>query len=118
MERYATSKLLNVLFTYELGRRLEGTNVAVNAMHPGAVRSNFGKQLSGVGGFVFKYLDFFMRSPEKGAETAIWLASNQLLAGKTRKYYHDLREKRSSRVSYDPALAKKVWDVSTRLTQL
>ncbi|HTY35751.1 MAG TPA: SDR family NAD(P)-dependent oxidoreductase, partial [Bacteroidota bacterium] len=47
MERYATSKLLNVLFTYELGRRLEGTNVAVNAMHPGAVRSNFGKQLSG-----------------------------------------------------------------------
>ena len=115
---YARSKLLNVFFTYELARRLAGTHITVNALHPGAVRSNFGKELSGIGGFVFRYLDAFMRSPEKGADTAIWLASDASLEGVTGKYFYDRREKRSSKISYDPALAKKLWDVSAQLTRL
>jgi NAD(P)-dependent dehydrogenase (short-subunit alcohol dehydrogenase family) len=118
VKAYARSKLLNLLFTYELARHLVGTHVKVNAMHPGAVRSNFGKELSGIGGFVFKYLDVFMRSPEKGADTAIWLASDPSLEGTTGKYFSDRKEKKSSGISYDLGLAKQLWEVSLRMTGL
>ena len=118
MKSYARSKLLNVLFTYELAERLQGTRITVNAFHPGAVRSRFGKELSGIGGFVFKYLDMFMRSPERGADTAIWLASDPVLNGVSGKYFQDRREKKSSRLSYNHLIAKQLWDVSEQLTQI
>jgi NAD(P)-dependent dehydrogenase (short-subunit alcohol dehydrogenase family) len=113
---YARSKLANILFTYELARRTAGTNITVNTLHPGAVRTNFGKELSGIAGFVFKHLDVFMRSPEKGAETVTWLASAAEVEAVSGKYFLDKKEIRSSRISYDESVAKQLWNVSEQLT--
>ena len=116
MKSYAQSKLANLLFTYELSRILAGTTVTVNALHPGAVRTNFGKDLSGIAGFVFRRLDMFMRSPEKGAETLIWLAEAPELNGVSGKYFFDKKEIRSSKISYDREVAKRLWATSEKMT--
>lgn len=118
MKAYAQSKLANLLFTYELSRRLADTRITVNAFHPGGVRTNFGRDLPGVVGFFFRHFGIFLRSPEKGAETLIWLATSDQVTGVTGKYFLDKREIRSSRISYDVALAKQLWDVSSKLTGL
>src|ERR671918_2162455 len=74
---YSQSKLANVLFTYELARKLEGSGVTANCLHPGAgVRTNFGSGVSGVFGFMMRALRPLMKSPEKGAETSLYLASS------------------------------------------
>src|SRR5215217_1675484 len=79
---YSQSKLANVLFTYELARRLEGTGITANCLHPGAgVRTNFGSGVSGVFGFMVRALRPLMISPEKGAETSIYLASSPEVEG-------------------------------------
>jgi NAD(P)-dependent dehydrogenase (short-subunit alcohol dehydrogenase family) len=116
MISYAQSKLANVLFTYELSRRLAGTEITANALHPGVVRTNFGKEISGIAGFVFKSLDFFMRSPEQGAETVIWLASAAEVEGVSGKYFLDKKEIRSSKISYDESVADRLWNVSAQMT--
>ena len=113
---YAQSKLANVFFTYELARVLKDTRVTVNALHPGAVRTNFGRELSGIAGFVFRHFGYFMRSPEKGAETIVWLATAPELEGQTGKYFLDKKEIRSSALSYDTTVARKLWQVSAQLT--
>jgi retinol dehydrogenase-14 len=118
MKSYARSKLLNILFTYELARQTAGTKITANTLHPGAVRTNFGKQLSGIAGFVFKHLDVFMRSPEKGAETVIWLASAPEVEGVSGRYFLDKKEIRSSKISYDVGVAQRLWEVSTEMTGL
>ena len=118
MKSYAQSKLANLLFTYELSRHLAGTGITANALHPGAVRTGFGKDLSGIAGFVFKRFDFLMRSPEKGAETVIWLASSAEPEQLTGKYFCDRRELRSSRVSHDRDVAKRLWEASAQMTGL
>lgn len=115
---YAQSKLANILFTYELAGRLRGTKITVNALHPGGVRTNFGKDLTGAAGVVFAGLKIFMRSAEKGAATVVWLATSHEVEGVTGKYFYDKKEIRSSPVSYDRALAKRLWDVSAELTHL
>jgi NAD(P)-dependent dehydrogenase (short-subunit alcohol dehydrogenase family) len=118
MKSYARSKLANILFTYELAKRIRGSNVVANTLHPGTVRTNFGKQLSGIAGFVFKHLDVFMRSPEKGAETVIWLASAAEVEGVSGKYFLDKKEVRSSKISHDEGVARRLWDVSAEMTGL
>jgi len=118
MRSYARSKLANILFTYELAKRLRGTNVVANTLHPGTVRTNFGKQLSGIAGFVFKHLDVCMRSPERGAETVIWLALAAEVEGVSGKYFLDKKEIRSSKISYDEGVAQRLWEVSARMTGL
>ena len=118
MIAYAQSKLANLLFTYELSRRLAGTRITVNALHPGGVRTNFGRDLPGVVGIFFRRFGIFLRSPEKGAETLIWLASSDQVAGITGKYFLDKKEIRSSRISYDVVLAKQLWDASSKLAAL
>ncbi len=115
---YARSKLANILFTYELARRLEGTTVTANAVHPGGVRTNFRKDLAGGIGLIFRALKIFMRSPEKGAETVVWLAMSPDVRGVTGKYFHDKKEIRSSEVSYDRDIAERLWEVSAALTGL
>jgi NAD(P)-dependent dehydrogenase (short-subunit alcohol dehydrogenase family) len=116
MRAYAQSKLANVLLTYELARRLKGTGVTANTLHPGAVRSNFGRELPGIGGFFFRHFGYFMRSPEKAAETVTWLASSNELTGVTGKYFFDKKEIRSSRISYDTGVAQRLWELSEKMT--
>jgi len=116
MRAYAQSKLANILFTYEFVRRLGDHQIAINALHPGSVNTNFGKTLRGIGGIIFRTFGFMMPSPEKGAETPIWLATAPELEGVTGKYFFDRKEIRSSRVSCDTRAAKELWDISARLT--
>ena len=93
-----------VLFTYELARRLEGTGITANCLHPGGrvpVRTNFGSGVSGVFGFMVRALRPLMISPEKGAETSIYLASSPEVEGLSGRYFVKKAEARSSDVSYD-----------------
>jgi retinol dehydrogenase-14 len=115
---YSQSKLANVLFTYELARRLEGTGVTANCLHPGAVKTNFGSGSSGVFGFMVRALRPLMISPEKGAETSIYLASSPEVEGLSGRYFVKKAEARSSDVSYDERIARRLWDVSAELTNL
>jgi retinol dehydrogenase 14 len=116
---YNQSKLANVLFTYELARRLEGTGVTVNCAAPGVTRTNFGRDDSGpVMRLLAPLARPFMRSPEQGADTPVWLASAPEVEGETGGYYARRRARRSSRRSYDPELARRLWRVSEELTGL
>ncbi|MCL5021397.1 MAG: short-chain dehydrogenase, partial [Bacteroidetes bacterium] len=109
---YSLSKLENVLFTYELARRLDGSGVTVNCMEPGAVYSNFYNN-SGFGLKFFSSLfGWTMRSSEKGAETVVYLASSPEVEGITGKYFRDKKAVRSSKLSMDPALSRRLWEVS------
>jgi retinol dehydrogenase-14 len=120
---YNQSKLANVLFTYELARRLDGTGVTVNCLAPGVTRTNFGREDSGpVMRLLTPLARPFMRSPEEGAATAVWLASSPEAEGVTGRYYLRRRSRptprRSSRRSYDTELARRLWQVSEELTGL
>jgi retinol dehydrogenase 14 len=120
---YNQSKLANVLFTYELARRLDGTGVTVNCLAPGVTRTNFGRDDSGpVMRLLTPVARPFMRSPEEGAATAVWLASAPEVEGVTGRYYLRRRARptprRSSRRSYDTELARRLWQVSEELTGL
>src|SRR5918992_59802 len=116
---YSQSKLANVLFTYELARRLEGTGITANCLHPGAgVRTNFGSGVTGVFGFMVRALRPLMKSPEKGAETSIYLASSPEVEGVSGRYFVKKAEASSSDVSYDERIARRLWEVSAQLTNL
>ncbi len=116
---YNQSKLANVLFTNELARRLEGTGIDVNCVHPGLVATDFSREYTGFKGLMANKLwRSFMRSPEQGADTVIYLASSPDAAGVTGKYFANRRAVRSSKASHDPALARRLWEVSERLTGL
>ncbi len=115
---YCQSKLANLIFTYELARRLKGTGITVNAIHPGAVRTNFGNDVEGIFRFLFRLYIPFMRTPEKGAETMVYLARSPEIEGVTGKYFHDLKEIRSSRESHDSSVSERLWKKSLELTKL
>jgi NAD(P)-dependent dehydrogenase (short-subunit alcohol dehydrogenase family) len=112
---YAQSKLANVLFTYELARRLAGTGVTANCMHPGFVGTNIFNNVRGVGGMIVRLIGPFMRTPEKGADTIIWLASSPEVEGITRRYFIDRKDRPSNPESYDAAIAARLWEVSERM---
>jgi retinol dehydrogenase-14 len=116
---YNQSKLANVLFTYELARRLEGSGVTVNCVHPGVVRTNFGRDDMGpVMRLLTPLARPFMRTPEQGADTPVWLASSSGVEGVTGRYYARRQARRSSGRSYDPELARRLWRVSEELAGL
>ena len=116
---YSQSKLATVLFTYELARRLEGTGLSANCLHPGAgVRTNLGSGVSGVFGFTVRALRPLMKSPEKGAETSIYLASSPEVEGLSGKYFVKKTEARSSDMSHDERIARRLWEVSADLTNV
>lgn len=118
MRTYGMSKLMNVLFTYELARRLQGTNVTANCLHPGFVASNF----AGNNGWFVRLGMSFMSgriSVEDGAKCSIYLASSPEVQGMSGKYFnYDLKETRSSDESYDLAVASRLWDVSEKLVAI
>ena len=111
---YGRSKLMNILFTRELARRLEGTRVTANAMHPGFVRTGFGHN-PGFLGKLIKLGQSFARTPEHGARTLVYLATSPEVEGMTGKYFQDEREKRTSHAGQDMEVARRLWEVSQRL---
>ena len=116
---YNASKLANVLFTYELARRLAGTNVTANALHPGVTNTAFSAE-DPARAFapLVRIMRPFMRSPERGADTAVYLASAPEVDGVTGGYFADRRPKTSSKASYDTATAARLWQVSADLVGL
>lgn len=115
---YARSKLANILFTYELARRLEGAGVTVNALHPGLAASGFGMNNSGLFPWAKPVIDLFAISSEESARTSVHVASSPELEGVTGKYFVKCRETRSSSASYDTHAATRLWDLSASMTGL
>jgi len=116
---YNQSKLANVLFSYELARRLSNTGVTANALHPGVVNTSFGAaDPSGVQRWLVPIMRPLMKSPAQGAATSIRLASAPDLEGVTGRFFANLRAKRSSPRSYDEPTAARLWQVSTHLVGL
>jgi retinol dehydrogenase-14 len=115
---YSQSKLANILFTYELARRLAGTGVTANCLHPGVIATKLLADYMGVpvaGGALART---FGAKPEDGAATSIYLATSAEIEGVTGKYFERKQPRRSSRESYDEAAARRLWEVSERLTGL
>jgi NAD(P)-dependent dehydrogenase (short-subunit alcohol dehydrogenase family) len=117
MAQYSASKLMNVMFTYELARRLEGKNVTANCLHPGVVNTGFGKNDQGWFKTMIKVASLFLISPEKGAETSIYLATSPEVEGVSGKYFDKSRARNSSRASYDQAAQRRLWDISESLVE-
>lgn len=116
---YPNAKLATVLYTVELARRLEGTGVTVNALHPGLTSTGFGKNNGPVmAALVTLFAPLFMRSPAKGAETSIYLASSPGVEGITGKYFYDSQVTPAAPQSNDLAMASKLWDVSAQMVHL
>ena len=116
---YNQSKLANVLFTYELARRLQTTSVTANAVHPGLVSTAFGAGDPGRAQRLFvPVLRPFMKSPAQGAATSIHLASAPDLDQMTGRYFAKSKPTRSSKRSYDTLVAARLWDVSADLVGL
>ncbi len=118
MKAYGQSKVANVMFTYELARRLAGTGVTANVLHPGVIRTGFGKNNGPIYNFFYGLVSPFLKSPEQGAATSIYLASSPEVEGVTGKYFIDKKPVNSSQVSYDQDAAKRLWQVSAQLTGL
>lgn len=113
---YGRSKTANILFTRELARRLEGSGVTVNAVHPGAVATRLGR---GSGPFVDllqRAISVFMKSPEQGAETSLHLATAPELEGVTGRYFANKRERQPQPHATDPDLARRLWEISEGMT--
>jgi len=115
---YGQSKLALVLFTHELAKKLQGTGVTVNAVHPGTVATNIWTRPFGPAGFITALPKLFMASPEKGAETIVYLASSSDAQSLSGEYLEKSKVKKSSEESYDEEIAQRLWDVSAKLTRL
>ncbi len=114
---YGRSKLANILFTYELARRLEGTSVTANCLHPGVVNTNLFKHaipypLS----YGLKVVEHFFKKPKDGAKTSIYLASSKYVECISGKYFIGTAPAKSHRQSYDIEACKRLWNESERLT--
>jgi retinol dehydrogenase-14 len=115
---YGMTKLANIMFTYELAERLDGTGVSANCLHPGSVGTNFGQNNRGAMVLFFRTFKPFMRSPEQGADTLIWLSSSSEVDGVSGKYFSDRKEIEAKKVAYDPAARRRLWEISEDLTGL
>ena len=116
MKAYSQSKLMNVMFTYELARRLAGTGVTANVLHPGFVNTGFGKNNRGLMQIVMGVVTLFALKVEDGAKTSVYLASSPEVAGVTGKYFDKCKPKQTSPASYDEAAQKRLWEISEQLT--
>ena len=116
MRAYSRSKLCNILFTRELARRLSGTGVTANCLHPGFVNSRFGDNNPGLVGFGTRIAKQLLAiSPERGAETPVYLASSPAVEGKSGGYYDQCAPKTPSPEAQDDAAARRLWEESARI---
>jgi retinol dehydrogenase 14 len=116
---YSQSKLANVMFTYKLARGLEGTGVTATVLYPGVTRTAFGAEDSAHAiAPIIAALRPFTRSPERGADTAVYLASSPEVEGVTGRYFANRKARKSHKSSYDTATTARLWQVSAELTNL
>ena len=114
---YGQSKLANIMFTYELARRLEGTGITVNALHPGAVATNIGSNNEAwYARPALALFRLFATTPEKGARTSVYLASSPKVEGVSGEYFANESRAESSAASKDEVVAGKLWSLSESLT--
>jgi NAD(P)-dependent dehydrogenase (short-subunit alcohol dehydrogenase family) len=116
MRVYGSSKLANILFTQALARRLKGTQVTTNSLHPGVVRTGFGHNTQGLMNFAVKAFGMFFLSAEQGARTLVYLSSSPEVEGVSGQYFYKCRPKVPSRAARDEQLAERLWQVSEELT--
>ena len=112
---YNQAKLAVLLWTYELARRLEGTGVTVNALHPGITATNFPSGMTGVLAWGMKLSKPFLLTPEKGAQTTLYLATSPEVEGVSGKYFVKSHETTSSNDSYDQTVGARLWEVTEQL---
>jgi NAD(P)-dependent dehydrogenase (short-subunit alcohol dehydrogenase family) len=115
---YAQSKLANILFTSELARRLEGTGVTANCLHPGVVHTGFGREGPAVIRMYFKIAGRFLLTPERGADTIVYLASSAEVEGRSDGYYVKRKRVEPSMAAKDRETARRLWEMSAHLTRL
>ncbi|XP_055491387.1 retinol dehydrogenase 14a isoform X2 [Leucoraja erinacea] len=118
---YSRSKLANILFTRELAKRLDGTGVTVNVLHPGIVRTNLGRHISIplLGQPIFKFVSWaFFKTPEQGAETSLYLATSPDVDGVSGEYFGDCKQEELLPKAMDDAVAKMLWDESAKMVGL
>lgn len=115
-QAYANTKLMNVLFTYALARRLDPGAVTVNCVHPGVIRTGLMRGVSPVIHVLWQSLGKFFKQPEEGAETPVYLAMSAEVDGVTGKYFRYCRPFGTSAASNDPGLQQRLWEESERLT--
>jgi NAD(P)-dependent dehydrogenase (short-subunit alcohol dehydrogenase family) len=117
MRAYGRSKLANILFTNELARRLSGTGVTANSVHPGTVATGFARDgdASGLLAFGVKLIKPFILTPEQGARTSVYLASSPEVEGITGRYFIKCRPRTPSAAARDEAAAALLWSVSEEL---
>ncbi len=116
LKAYGQSKLAIIMFTYELARRLAGAGITANAVMPGVARTGFTRDYRGLMGVGTRLIRVFMISPQKGAQTPVYLATSPELEGVTGKYFEKMKTIKSSPASYDSAAARRLWQVSAELT--
>ena len=115
MTVYAQTKAENILFTYSLARRLEGTGVTVNCLHPGVVRTNLARDARGLFKVLFAVAGRFFVTPVQGAETSVYLATSDEVATTTGQYFVKKTPARSELFTYDEALQKGLWEATEKL---
>jgi NAD(P)-dependent dehydrogenase (short-subunit alcohol dehydrogenase family) len=115
---YRSSKIGNILFTYELARRLKGTGITVNCVHPGPIRTEFAYKAGGTLRLMSKIFRPLMRSPEVGARTPVYLALDPAVAAVTGGYFVNCKQRKSARMTYDRTIAQRHWRISEQMTHL
>lgn len=118
LKAYGQSKLAMVLFTYELARRLEGTGVTANALHPGFTATNIVTSNEGPLKLLAGLIKLVALPPEEGAQTSVYLASSPEVNGVTGKYFDKKRAVRSAPASYDEEAGERLWEISAQMTGL
>jgi NAD(P)-dependent dehydrogenase (short-subunit alcohol dehydrogenase family) len=115
-DAYANTKLMNILFTYELAHRLEGRRMTANCLHPGVIRTGLMRGVSPVLHTLWQSLGKFFKQPREGAETPVYLATSPEVEGVSGKYFRYCRECGTSRAANDRDLQRRLWEESERLT--
>ena len=115
-QQYSNTKLANIVFTYELARRLEGSGVTANCLHPGVIHTNLMSNYSKALSWTWHLVQWFFKKPVEGAETPVYLASSPEVADTTGGYFKYCSPLGSSGESNDPEIQRRLWEISEELT--
>jgi len=115
-QQYANTKLMSMVFTYALARRLQGSHVTANCLHPGVIHTGLLRNFSSVLNLMFHALQRFFKQPDDGAETPVYLASSQEVAGVSGKYFRRCEPMGTTAASNDPVVQERLWSESERLS--